>query len=196
MFVVPLKNRKENMKLIGLNGSMGVGKSTAIELTKELSAQKVKLVKFAQPLYDMQGAIYKRIASVYERPETFIKDRKLLQWLGTEWGRDTISKTLWVDIWKAEAIKQHNLGSSETVIVCDDVRFDNEAAMIKSLGGVIIRITSNKANNRIDTAAGLVHHASESGIDDKFLDGHIVNDGSLSDFKLALLELYNKLGVL
>lgn len=184
------------MKLIALNGSMGVGKSTAIELTKELSAQKVKLVKFAQPLYDMQGAVYKRISSVYERPATFIKDRKLLQWLGTEWGRDTISKTLWVDIWKAEAIKQHMLGSSEAIIMCDDVRFDNEAETVKSLGGVIIKITSTKSNNRIDTGAGIVHHASESGINEKFLDGHIVNDGSLSDFKLALLDLYNKLGVL
>ena len=113
------------MKIIAFSGKMGVGKSTAIERIYAKSNGVVHLVKFAQPLYDMQEFIYRRISSVVQRPANFTKDRKLLQWLGTDWGRG-MKETLWVDLFKAqvEKILDHN---PTAVIVCDDVRFDNEA---------------------------------------------------------------------
>lgn len=183
------------MKLIGFNGTMGVGKSTAIEcLRDELPADaKVKLVKFAQPLYDMQETIYRRITSVYTRPENFTKDRKLLQWLGTDWGRDTISKTLWVDLWKAEAQKQGNLHGA--IVVCDDVRFDNEAEAIKSLGGVVVKISSSHAEKRIDTKSGISNHSSEAGIKPNLVDMTVENNGTRLEFMYKMTEVYQELGI-
>lgn len=176
------------MIIIGFSGSMGSGKSTAIDFLKTLNCNVIN-VKFAQPLYDMQEYVYKRIESVYSRPENFIKDRKLLQWLGTEWGRETISKNIWLDLWK-EKVRQYFEHTSSPIIVCDDIRFDNEAEAVHSVGGYVVRILSNKNEERIDTKAGLSKHASESGIDKKLVDYDITNDGTISEFQLAIRNLF------
>ncbi len=177
--------------IIGFNGKMGCGKSTAIRALVETINAQVALVKFAQPLYDMQEYMYRRIDTAYERPETFIKDRKLLQWIGTEWGRDTISKTLWVDIWK-QAAGNVLYDDPLAVVVCDDVRFDNEAETIKRLGGFIVEITSKKADERIDTKAGIVQHSSESGIRRDLIDATLANDGTIEEFKRSIQEFYKQ----
>lgn len=173
------------MKLIGFTGKMGVGKSTAINCIRDFQDNSVKLVKFAQPLYDIQEYIYNRISTVHERNSTFTKDRKLLQWLGTDWGRDGISQTLWVDLWEHEVKRLHQTQPS-AVIVCDDLRFDNEAEIIKKLGGTIIKLESDASGNRIDITSGIVNHASESGINSKYVDGTIHNNGTIEDLKSAL----------
>lgn len=180
------------MKLIGFSGQMGSGKSTAIKLLSELHFYGVKNVKFAQPLYDMQEYIYGRIESVHKRPENFVKDRKLLQWLGTEWGRDTIKQSLWGEIWQAEA-ERLSKQFPNALIVCDDVRFDNEANRVKSLGGVVVRIVSDKT--RIDTTTGIVAHKSETGIDNSLIDAIIENNGSIDDLQASLSSLNQTLGV-
>lgn len=179
------------MKLIGLSGRMGVGKSTAIECIRDLQQNYVHLIKFAQPLYDIQEAIYRRINTVYKRPESFVKDRKLLQWLGTEWGRGQVSDTLWVDLWRTEA---HYImeNFSSHIIVCDDVRFDNEVEVIKSLGGTIILLESDKADSRIDTKTGIAGHVSESGISLNKVDHVIQNNGSVDDLKKSLSSIILK----
>ncbi len=170
-------------KLIGLTGGMGVGKSTALSIIAKANS-KVELVKFAQPLYDMQEFIYSRIGSVIKRDESFTKDRKLLQWLGTDWGRDSISKTLWVDIWRSQV---QNLFDFGCPVVCDDVRFDNEAETVRSMGGIVIEITSKHAAARINTQAGIAKHASESGLSRNLIDFSIENDDTLQAFQEKLL---------
>lgn len=192
------------MRIITFNGQMGVGKSTAIEDLKFYAGEEnVKLVKFAGPLYDMQEFMYRRISPVYQRPETFIKDRKLLQWIGTEWGRDSISSTLWVDLWKAEANRlklsepKISIDGSESklILVCDDVRFDNEAEVVRSMDGIVVKITADRVDNRIDTKAGIAAHKSESGIDSKFISYTIENNGTVFEFQKKLRELFKQLGL-
>lgn len=184
------------MRIIGFNGTMGVGKSTAVGLLEQYLIatfeQGSTLIKFAQPLYDIQEFIYERIYDVYERPETFVKDRKLLQWLGTDWGRGTISDTLWVDLWKARALRATSFNS---VVICDDVRFNNEAATIKEMGGIVVKLTSNRADDRIDTKSGIVSHASEAGISDKYVDFIIENNGTLHEFETSLCKFFMDFGI-
>lgn len=179
--------------LIGFHGGMGVGKSTAIQALKDfVFPGEVHLVKFAQPLYDMQEFVYRRISSVHVRPETFIKDRKLLQWLGTEWGRDSISTNLWVDIWKA-AVTSIQLENPRAVIVCDDVRFDNEGETLKSMGGHTIKIVSNRAGDRINTQAGIANHKSEAGIRKELLDFVVDNNDTVAAFEERLVACFKEL---
>lgn len=180
------------MRLIGFNGGMGVGKSTAIEFLRA-SGDIVSLVKFAQPLYDMQEYIYSRISSVYYLPSTFVKDRKLLQWLGTDWGRTTIRESIWVDLWKAEVRRIEKLYGG--LIVCDDVRFDNEADAVHSIGGTVVQIVADNAQGRITTANGIQNHSSESGINPRSVDFIIQNNGTLEEFKMSLCELVKQFGV-
>lgn len=179
--------------IIGFTGGMGVGKSTAVTLVTEFFYPKfVTLTKFAQPLYDIQEFAYQRIEGAYKRPESFIKDRKLLQWIGTEWGRDSLSKTLWVDVWKADAEVKLFKGY---IVICDDVRFDNEAETIRSMGGKIISITSNKVAARIDTGSGIKAHASESGISKFLIDAHIENNGTKDQYQQAIWGALKDLGI-
>jgi hypothetical protein len=182
--------------IIGFSGGMGVGKSTAVKILSGLlyrasSCRPPHLIKFAQPLYDIQEYAYDRIEGAYKRPDTFIKDRKLLQWLGTEWGRDTLSKSLWVDVWKTDA--EIAIAKGYTVI-CDDVRFDNEAQAIKDLGGHILSITSNKVAERINVT-GIIGHASEAGIHNGFIDKVITNDASYDEYVEQLESVFRSLGI-
>lgn len=180
------------LRLIALSGKMGVGKSEAIKTLSGILNKPLHLVKFAQPLYDIQEYSYNRISSVYKRPESFIKDRPFLQWVGTDWGRNIISETLWVDLWKAEVneILQHD---PEAFIVCDDCRFDNEAETVKAAGGKIILITSNRTEYRINTNGS--SHASEVGINTVLVDGTVTNNGTLEEYKTLLTSTFYSLGL-
>jgi len=180
------------MKFIVFTGSMGSGKSTAITCLKELQLARVENIKFAAPLYDMQDFIYRRIQEVYPLPRKFKKDRVLLQFLGTEWGRDKISKTIWIDLWKTE-IKNTQENYPYVFITCDDLRFDNEAEAVKEMGGLIIKITSNV--ERPGVAKGITGHASEAGVDLKYVDYVIENNGTYDELKEALLILNRKFSI-
>lgn len=184
------------MKIIGFSGGMGVGKSTAIKILEDLyPSHPVFLVKFAQPLYDIQEAVYDRISSVYSRPSDFKKDRKLLQWLGTDWGRDTISNTLWVDLWKAsvEEVKRDHVFLDEPIIVCDDVRFDNEAETLKELGGYVIKLVRPNNTAHAEGGQGIVNHKSESGISENLLDFVVYNNDNLDTFRDRLIACFQEL---
>lgn len=181
--------------IIAFSGPMGSGKTTALEtlVFGTLDTQhKVRLAKLAQPLYDMQEFIYRRVAGAHSRPKNFIKDRKLLQFLGKEWGRDQISDTLWIDLWKDEALKLEARGY---IVATDDVRFNNEAEAIRSLGGKIIKIESDYifTKSRISTNSGIIDHPSEYGIDSQLADYTITNNGTVSEFQEKLLRIYKQI---
>lgn len=169
------------MKLLAFTGRMGSGKSTAIKILKKIQPRPIVVVKFAQPLYDIQEFAYKRIGSVYTRPDNFIKDRKLLQWLGTEWGREIVDKDIWVSIWK-EAVKKYK--DQDVLVVVDDVRFLNECLATQKMGGMVILI-----QNRRHLKEGLKDHISESGVPLKNLDVVVQNEGSLEEFENELVKL-------
>lgn len=60
--------------------------------------------------------------------------RTLMQTLGTEWGRRMIHPDLWASVWK------RHVAHIDGPIVVDDLRFPNEAAAIRDMGGVIWRV--------------------------------------------------------
>lgn len=182
-------------RVVAFTGPMGSGKSTAIKYLQSYLfgiGKSPTLVKFAQPLYDMQELIYQRIESVYERPSTFVKDRKLLQWLGTDWGRDTISRTLWVDLWKVDALSLIYTDPGY-VVLCDDCRFDNEAEMVRRLGGVVIQLQTTRNLDRITTANGIKAHSSEAGINPSYVYSTVSNDGTINEFENSLKAVFDGL---
>jgi hypothetical protein len=61
--------------------------------------------------------------------------RHAMQTLGTEWGRNLIGTNLWATVWMhrfSEAVRKSARG-----VVVDDVRFETEAELIRSLGGTL-----------------------------------------------------------
>lgn len=174
-------------KIIGLySPAPQSGKST---VALELEQRGYVIVPFAETLklmlipmleslgYDKHGANY----LVYQAKQVVVGDagvsvRHMLQTLGTEYGRQCIHPDIWVRCWKGRA-------QQYSAVVADDVRFPNEAAMIKLLGGEIWRIDR----------PGVPHehgHASEGSLDD--FDGfsrRIVNDGTIDDLICKLREI-------
>ena len=148
-----------------ISGKQGSGKS---ELAKRLERKFIiKLsttpitLKFADPLYEMQDAIHE-ILDDYEirRPK---KDGFLLQWLGTQYGRDHIDQDIWVNIMKTR-LADLNKGIP---VMIDDCRFENEFEILKEMNCLMIRlecpeyIRKQRTNSwRTDT-----QHASEIGLD-------------------------------
>ena len=159
-------------KIIALTGKMGAGKS---EVASYLLSRipKSSLVKLAQPLYDIQDYAYGRI---YKKPDG--KDRKLLQYLGTEWGR-SIDPNLWVDIWTTEVL--HRLMFKSDTVITDDARFDNEAATAISRGGVVLRVEADDSvrGSRIQLNGN--SHKSELGVNDCYIYATIYNNGTIED---------------
>lgn len=169
-------------RLIGLySPAPGCGKSTVADLFIERER-----VSFAAPLkravwnmlddLELAGFHY-----VYEGKEAIIPElgvsaRHMMQTLGTEWGRACIHPDFWVMIARAKA--ERILADGRSVVI-DDVRFPNEAAMIRELGGELWRIERPSIAYDGD-------HESEGGLEDITPDRVIVNDGTLVQLKEKL----------
>lgn len=170
--------------IIGITGQMHSGKSTvsALIMNKLRHSVRVENIKIAQPLYDMQNAIY----DIIELPVPYPKDRELLQWLGTEFGRKK-DIDLWINLWGKTAARRLNDGVQ--LVLCDDLRYENEAKKIKDAGGKILHVT---APDSVRLARGSTigsGHISERGIPTTLVDAQIVNDGSLHDLDLKVAEI-------
>lgn len=81
--------------------------------------------------------------------------RKVMQLLGTEWGR-TIHPNFWVMLWKNEVSP---ILDSNGFVAVDDARFENEVDAIHDFGGVVIQVNAEKSV----VEGGIVGHASEAG---------------------------------
>jgi hypothetical protein len=98
---------------------------------------------------------------------------RLLQLLGTECFRDTISPTIWADSvlspWAAQ-------GKPHTIVA--DARFPNETKAIREAAGVIIEV---RRTNAARNDGRSTRHASERALDGELPDFVIENDGSIDD---------------
>jgi hypothetical protein len=97
-------------------------------------------------------------------PEFGVSTRYLMQTLGTEWGR-AIHPQLWVML-----MSKRLANEAAKHLVIDDIRFEDEATLIRDRGGLIIHI------NRYPAQAANDSHISESGIahhpDDRVIDNY------------------------
>lgn len=180
--------------IIGLCGKAGSGKG---EVAKIISKKVPSIIiPFAKALKEMA----KSFGWDGQKDE---KGRKFLQLLGTNIGR-AYNPNYWVDLWKKEASNalearvppkypESEWGSPAsprryTIIIADDVRFDNEAEAIHSLGGSIVKIEGRQYDLG-DNAT----HASEQGISPGLIDWHIDNNGSLEHLQKVSIELVTHL---
>lgn len=150
-------------QLIGLySPAPQSGKTT---IAKIAQAHGYSLVPFAEPLKLMLAPLLSGLGYtdlevhrfLHEKkeeliPELNITTRAMLQTLGTEWGRTCISPDVWLRHWKVRASK------CERVVV-DDVRFVNEAELIREMGGEVWLV--RRPGTRRQTS-----HASEGGLDE------------------------------
>ena len=175
--------------LIGFSGSMGSGKSTAIDALRAHGIGAVAIAKFAAPLYQIQQMVYRVISPVYTPPADFVKDRRLLQLIGFEWGREIIGPSLWVDLW-TKAVTLYAQRDPDLIIACDDIRFDNEVDAVHALDGVVVHIQSHRGAEAVVVGTGSTDHASEDGVSMEKVDYVVENNGTEEDFKDSLRVLF------
>jgi hypothetical protein len=87
------------------------------------------------------------------------KHAKLLQWWGTE-HRRAQNQNYWVDQWKA------GLNPNANIIVSTDMRFLNEAAAVKSVGGFTVQVNRKNGDGTpfVDPTRP-ADHVSETELD-------------------------------
>lgn len=148
-------------RIIGLVGQKGCGKSTLAHALESLCFIRAPLAGplksmlhalLAAQNLDAQGIDDMLNGHAKEIPTRLLAGhtpRHAMQTLGTEWGRQLIAHDFWLDVWS------RGVPNGVSVVV-DDVRFTNEASMLRSRGGQIIRIVRQKQVEADDT------HVSET----------------------------------
>jgi hypothetical protein len=141
---------------------MGSGKSTlSAKLKSELPGTTVQL-KFADALYAMQEAI-RPVAASYGIPFDK-KEGRLLQLIGTDWGRTVKGEGIWVNA--AMNAAGEALSSGADFVIFDDARFPNEVDAFKSRA-LTVRLQAPTAVRAARAEAWRpIPHVSETALDD------------------------------
>lgn len=168
-----------NPMLIGLTGKKRVGKSSVAAILCGWGAFHEE--SFAGPIRAAVAAILgvseHELEAVKESPQPDFggcTPRRMLQTLGTEWGRQMIAPDLWLASMARRLRGQH--------VVISDVRFDNEARFIRERGGVVVEVVR-------PGLASTDGHLSEAGISPDLIDATLVNDGSMTELAGRVREL-------
>ena len=156
-------------KLIGLTGNKGVGKSTYASF---LAGQNGHVYSFATPLKTMLMSVFpsEYILTNKETPipnyPEHVTGRFLMQSLGTEWARKLVTEDVWMLMLRERLVKDSPTTGSPLVI--DDLRFPNEAKMVRDMGGEVWQLHRRKYEPSND------NHVSEQGIPDELIDKKVM----------------------
>lgn len=178
------------MNLVAFTGHKYAGKSTAAHELMRLVEYPTRL-SFAAPIKRAVIAMGFTNEEVYNgnKEATIapfnVSMRRLFQTLGTDWGRHMIHPDLWLRMFERQYLMQARSGTE--LIVVDDVRYNNEADMIKSLGGYIVLIEG--------THGAIDAHDSEKGIDEKWITHRLQHKPDLQEFLTDVRTLGLQLGL-
>jgi hypothetical protein len=168
------------MQIIGLYGTKRSGKDTVYKLLKDSSkgfSINLRREAFAdnlkQEVADVLGIGLDKIENDKER------FRPMLQWYGADYRRFFSGEYYWVD----QMIRKIQRNSkSKTTTVITDVRYPNEADLVKSRGVLI----------KVERDTGLEDmHSSETAMQDfSDFDYILKNDSSLEVLKERVQNLF------
>lgn len=149
-----------------ISGKMGSGKSTVARMLLERAwPVDAQLFKFADVLYSMHNRLLMELRGYNVSVPK--KDGKLLQLLGTDWGRAVYGENVWVDICKRR-VNQWLASGVQRLAIIDDCRFPNELEAFPNALKVRLEAPADVRKQRCDAWRDDVGHASECA-----LDGHV-----------------------
>ena len=165
--------------LIGLCGAKGSGKTFIAENMRDHHGATI--LRFADTLKDMMRVMGFTEAHLTgdqkETPSEVLKGktpRYAMQTLGTEWGRQMLHDTVWVDILVAKSKQVQGM------VVVDDVRFPNEIEAIHNNGGIVVWVDRESIYEEGDI------HPSETSIQADHCDVIMDNTGAIADVCINL----------
>jgi hypothetical protein len=190
------------MKVIGLIGKLQSGKSTTgnIILEKYCNQPCVKTA-FGNLLKEMilNSGLCNENELWHEKTDF---SRLMMQKIGTEIIRKQVDPNFWVKKMKIELEMFKNSNDTdplfakslakppgELIMIIDDVRFQNEAELVKEYGGTLIRIVRPSLNQNREANK----HDSETEQDNIKVDYEIINDSSIEDLGKKVNEILGRL---
>jgi hypothetical protein len=175
------------MQIIGLTGLPRSGKDTVgLHMMTNFNFARMA---FAAPLKDAAAILLNRSVGEmngvgFDReailPEWGFSTRRFLQWFGTE-GLRSFDPDFWV---KRLEVEMQDLNYKNIAIT--DVRFENEVAMIRKYGGVLIEV------RRPGTTGSA--HVSDQGVTLTENDTVLTNDGTRDQLFEKVDQLMTSLG--
>lgn len=148
------------------SGKQGVGKTTYANTIKEYFQPHCKIIKFADPLYELHDACLPLLKTFGVRSDEMKKDGDLLQILGTEYGRKKLGEDVWVRCF-TKKVNDYLATDERNIVVNDDCRFVNEfesfhndAHMVRLIAPESVRM------ERCSYWRDSVDHASETALDE------------------------------
>lgn len=161
---------------VGLTGKMGAGKDHFYKEMKKWAKETFQRVSLADLLRREVEAALIVGSDTWELPVLWSKPysddiRRLLQWWGTDLRRNQ-DPDYWVkkgEDWGRDTA-EHGL-----IPVFTDVRFPNEANMVRENGGIIVRVSA--PDDVREARLGMVppSHESETAMDDYRMDFEVVS---------------------
>ena len=124
--------------VILISGKMGSGKTSLQSRIYDQWKLKYGVplkVNFADIIYEMHDAVLDILSQHYEDKRGLKKDGNLLQLLGTEWGRNTISPDIWV-----ECLRNKVLSHPSPLAIVGDCRFPNELGTFSGTDRRVIKV--------------------------------------------------------
>lgn len=169
--------------LIGIAGRARSGKDTVANFL--IAAIGGYRYSFADPIRSMLAPLGVDMNDPYwqDRKEEIIpalgvSPRRMMQTLGTEWGRELINPHLWL------ILANHRLLRDGPGMVIPDVRFENEAEWIRRYGGRIIHVYRTDGRE-------VEAHASEAGVKRLPEDIQLFNTGTLEELQILVRSLFD-----
>lgn len=168
------------MVLIGLSGKKYSGKDEiARTIAEQIKPKTCYKVGFADALKaEVAKSLGITIPYLNEHKDNF---RLILQGFGTDYKRKLVSDDYWIH----KLLVTLNLidDSTNPVVVVNDVRFLNEAKLIQSLGGFLIRVERPVLDKD--------SHVSETELDGEKFDFTITNNSSIEELEFSVRGMLN-----
>lgn len=165
-----------------ISGKQGSGKTTTINgIVSALSERfmgkfHIRTANFADTIYQIHDFARGQLAMLGVPVDLNKKDGKLLQLLGTEWGRNTLDEDVWVNCLKGRILNISNAISekdslTQQLFLVGDCRFKNELSVFSESFKVRLECDREVRKARCSSWRDNDTHQSEIDLDnceDKF----------------------------
>lgn len=154
--------------IIAFTGPATCGKTTAAKAL--VDSLGFKRLSFADPIRNMLRGLGLTDSDFHDgknRPIEWLggkTPRQLMQSIGTEWGRLLVHPEIWMSMAQRKIAETLTAGQH---VVFDDCRFDNEARLVRDLGGIVVLIEREGCQ--------VMKHASEAGVSSELVSMTITN---------------------